>query len=170
MADFLIVGQIGRPHGLKGEAHITVLTDFPERLKPGVILFVGSDHAPITIRECRWQHSDLLLAFEGYPERNGVTTLCNQYLFVCANDRPALAEGEYYHHQLIGLKVFNIDAENPHYLGTLSEILSTGANDVYVIANKAEKDILIPALESTILSIDLELGQMMVYLLPGLIE
>lgn len=174
MIEYLIVGKMGRPHGLKGEGHVFLYTDFPERLKPGVVLFVGEDHVPLTIRSSRWKNDVLLLAFEDYHSREAIAALRNQYLYVRADDRPPLPEGEYYHHQLLGLKVFSRQEEDLssslHFLGHLTEILSTGANDVYVITNDEGKEILIPALESTIYSIHLDQGEMVVNLLPGILD
>jgi len=173
MIDYLVVGQIGRPHGIHGEGHVHVYTDFPERLKPGVTLFVGEDYKPVKIRSSRWKNQVLLLAFEEYLTREEIATLHNQYLYVRADDRPSLPLGEYYHHQLLGLNVFARDLESApslQLLGQITEIISTGANDVYVITNDSGKELLIPALESTIVSIDINQGQMIVHLLPGLLD
>jgi len=173
MIDYLVVGQIGRPHGIHGEGQVHVFTDFPERLKPGVTLFVGENYKPVKIRSSRWKNQVLLLAFEEYLTREEIETLRHQYLYVRADDRPSLLPGEYYHHQLLGLNVFAHDLESapsPQFLGQITEIISTGANDVYVITNDSGKELLIPALESTIVSIDVNQGQMIVRLLPGLLD
>jgi 16S rRNA processing protein RimM len=108
----------------------------------------------------------LLVAFEGYPGREQVAVLRNQLVQVRADDRPLLPEGEYYHHQLIGLQVLD---EAGNILGKLVEILVTGANDVYVVRGPAGEEILLPAIESVILDVNLERGLMKVYLLPGIL-
>jgi len=87
--------------------------------------------------------------------------------FVSAEDRPPLPEGEYYHHQIIGLNVFD---ETGTSLGVVSEILETGANDVYVVAAAGGREILIPALKDVLLEINLEQKRMKVHLLPGLLD
>ena len=90
----------------------------------------------------------------------------NELVYVRADDRPPLAEGEYYHHELIGLRVVD---ESGDILGILVQILDTRANDVYVVRPQAGPEILLPAIESVILDIDLEKGEIRVHLLPGLI-
>jgi 16S rRNA processing protein RimM len=81
-------------------------------------------------------------------------------------DRPPLPEGEYYHHQLIGLKVVN---EQGDVLGKVKEILATGANDVYIVRPEIGKEILIPAVDEFILAVNLERGELRVRLAPGLL-
>lgn len=164
---FLAVGELRRPHGVRGELRMAVLTDFPERIRPGIRLYVGPERRPLRVRTCRPAAEFLLVSFEGYPDRETVEALVNQVIFVRADDRPRLPEGEYYHHQLLGLAVV---AEDGQPLGALAEILATGANDVYVVATPDGREILLPAIDEVILNIDLQQGQMRVHLLPGLIE
>jgi len=163
---FLAVGKLGRPHGLRGEIFLRILTDFPERLAPGVMVFLGPDYQPIEIKSQRWHRNALLLSLAGYHTPEDVAALTNQYLFVKAEDRPVLPEGEYYHHEMIGLQVLD---EQGQVLGTLSQILETGANDVYVVLPHQGPEILLPAIEDVILEIDLGQRQMRVRLLPGML-
>jgi len=163
---FLVIGKLRRPHGVQGEINMEILTDFPERLKKGIVVFVGQDHRPETINGLRQHGSGLLVAFHGYHTPEEVGVLRNEMVYVRADDRPPLAEGEYYHHELIGLRVVD---ESGNLLGTLTQILDTRANDVYVVRPQAGPEILLPAIESVILDIDLEQGVIRVHLLPGLI-
>lgn len=163
---FLAVGKLLRSHGLRGEIVMDVLTDFPERLRRGVVVYVGEEHQAMRIRSRRAAHTTLLLSFDGYDTPEAVSTLRNQYVYVRAEDRPPLPEGEYYHHQLIGLRVV---AEDGQPLGELTQILETGANDVYVVRPEGGADILLPAIESVVLDINLEQGVMRVHVLPGLL-
>lgn len=163
---YVAVGQLLRPHGIRGEMRMAILTDFPERLKPGLRVFLGDDHRPAKLHSVRPHQDVLLVAFDGYADRTAVEPLRNQVVSVLSSQIPPLPEGEYYHHQLLGLQVF---AEDGGLLGNLTEILETGANDVYVIQDDAGGEILLPALDETILEIDLAAGRMRVHLLPGLI-
>ena len=163
---FLVIGKLRRPHGIRGEIIMDVLTDFPERLKKGVLVFVGQDHRSETIRSLRPHGNSLLVAFQGYDTPETVGVMRNELVYVRADDRPPLAEGEYYHHELIGLRVVD---ESGDLLGILVKILDTRANDVYVVRPQAGPEILLPAIESVILDIDLEKGEIRVHLLPGLI-
>ncbi|MBN2386833.1 MAG: 16S rRNA processing protein RimM [Anaerolineales bacterium] len=164
---FLIVGKVRRPHGVRGDVLVEICTDFPERLAPGTLVYLGKDRLPLTIENQRPHKDGLLILFAGLttPEQAGLYR--NQNLYVPAEDRPALPEGEYYHHQLIGLRVLD---ESGQALGVLHEILETGANDVYVLAAEAGKEILLPAIAETILDVDLDAGVMKVHLLPGLLD
>lgn len=163
---FLAVGKLGRPHGVRGEIVLHVLTDFPERLEAGVVVFLGPDYQPVEIQSQRSHRDALLLSLEGFHTPEAVAELTNQYLFVRAEDRPPLPEGEYYHHQMIGLQVLDEDGQ---VLGTLSQILETGANDVYMVLPPEGPEILLPAIEDVILEIDLDQRQILVRLLPGML-
>ena len=163
---FLAVGKLRRPHGLHGEIIMDVLTDFPERLHRGTTLYVGPEHQPLQIRSHRWHTAAMLVAFEGYNTPEQASELRNQIAFVLTADLPPLPEGEYYHHQLIGLKVIS---EQGEMLGTVTEILATGASDVYVVRPKIGAEILIPAVDEFVQAIDLESGEMRVHVVPGLL-
>jgi 16S rRNA processing protein RimM len=144
-----------------------VITDFPERLQPGVDVYVGEDHRPLQIRSRRFHRQALLLTFDGYTTPETVGELRNLLVYVPTQNRPALPEGEYYHHQLLGLQV--IDDEGS-LLGHLEEILSTGANDIYVVRSQQGSEVLIPAIESVIQEINLDAGRIVVRPLPGLLD
>jgi 16S rRNA processing protein RimM len=162
---FLVVGKLRKTHGLHGEIRMEVITDFPERLDAGEQVYVGDDHCLMQIRSVRWHNQYMLIAFDGYTDPESVSLYRNKWVFVRADDRPALPDGEYYHHQLLGLNVVSDDGD---ILGELTQILETGANDVYVIRPSSGPDLLIPAVDGVILQVDLDAGCMRVHLLPGL--
>lgn len=163
---FLLVGILRRPHGVRGEVLMAVMTDFPERLKPGVVLYMGPEHQPVTIGSVRHHNKGLIVAFEEFATREDLGLLRNQELFVRANDRPPLPEGEYYLHQLIGLRAV---CEDGRILGVVSEWIETGANGVFVIRPQEGGEILIPDIEDVVVGIDLDAGRMTVRLIPGLL-
>ena len=163
---FLVIGKLRRPHGVRGEMQMDVYTDFPERLRPGVTVFVGENRQAERVRSVRVHEPGLLIAFTGYSTSVEVGLFRNVLVYVRADDRPALPEGEYYYHQLIGLPVIS-DEGKP--LGELTQILATGANDVYVVKNESGVEILLPAIESVIQEVDLQQGKIVVHLLPGLV-
>lgn len=165
--EFLVVGKLRRPHGLCGEILLEILTDFPERLIANVEVYAGDEHQPLCIRSARQHKQALLVTFDGYDDRESVGELRNKFVYVLTDDRPPLPDGEYYFHELTGLQVVTDKGEN---LGVLTNILETGANDVYIVHPPDEgKDILLPAIDPVILEIDLEQSQMLVHILPGLI-
>ncbi len=165
---YLAVGQLRRPHGVRGEIRMAVWTDFPERLIPGRTVYVGPRRLPLRLRSVRRHGEMLLVAFEGYEDRDQVGVLRNMLVAVPAAEAPPLPEGEVYYHQLLGLQVVT---EQGRPLGTLTEILETGANDVFVVRSpESGKEILLPDIADVVLRIDLEAGVMTVHLLPGLDE
>ncbi|MCU0485003.1 MAG: ribosome maturation factor RimM [Anaerolineales bacterium] len=164
---FLAIGKLRRPHGVRGEIIMEILTDFPERLRRGAVLYVGEAHQPVHLTSLRPNDKTLLVSLEGYTTPEAIGAFRNQIVYVTAADRPALPEGEYYHHQLIGLRVVTDDGRQ---LGVVREILETGANDVLVVRPNMGAEILLPAIDPVILQVNLEQGEMQVHLLPGLID
>jgi 16S rRNA processing protein RimM len=108
----------------------------------------------------------LLLTLEGYTTRESVGNLRNQFVYVRTADIPALPEGEYYHHQLLGMTLLE---EHGNRLGKITEIIETGANDVFVVQTQTGPDILIPFLDSLLLKVDLAQRELHTRLLPGLL-
>jgi 16S rRNA processing protein RimM len=163
---FLVVGKIRRTHGVRGELLIDVLTDFPERLRPGLTVYLGENHQPIQLRSCRSHGSGLLVTFEEYSDPEAAGALRNKFIYVRAEDSPKLPEGDYYHHQILGLRVVNEEGAS---LGRVVNILETGANDVCVIRQDSGAEFLLPIMDSTVLEVDLAQGFMRVHVLDGLI-
>ena len=152
---FLAVGLLRHAHGVRGEISMEIYTDFPERLHPGLEVYIGDSHKPLRITHLRRKDKLMLLTFEGYQDCDQVNVLRNEVVYSRTDKLPALPEDHYYHFQLIGLKVVN---EAGAELGTLAEILETGANDVYVIRSADGPELLLPAIESVIIEVDLAKG------------
>jgi 16S rRNA processing protein RimM len=164
--EYLVVGFLRRPHGVKGEILMDVHTDFPERLKTGMTLYVGDQYQPMVVASRRPHASGLLVRFRGIKTPEDAGLYRNTWVYVPAANRPSLPEGEYYHHELIGL---NVITDEGHELGVLADIIETGANDVYVVRDADGKDVLLPAIPSVILDVKVADRQMRVHLLEGLI-
>lgn len=164
--EYLVVGFVRRPHGLKGEMIMDVHTDFPERLKTGMTVFVGDQYQPTVIASRRPHAKGLLIRFRGAKTPDDAGLYRNTWVYVPAADRPELPEGEYYHHQLLGL---NVITDEGRELGAVADIIETGANDVYVVRNADGKEILLPAIPPVILDVNLADRKMRVHLLDGLI-
>ncbi len=150
---YLVVGQIRKPHGLKGEVLFEVMTDFPERLQRGKRVYIGDEHTLMTIIGVRSHNKGLLVSFRGKETPEDVESLRNEMVYVKTSELPSLPKGEYYFHQMVGLQVYN---EQEELLGELTEILETGANDVYVINTPEGKELLVPAIESVLKLVDLD--------------
>ena len=156
---YLAVGLLRKPHGVMGEISMQVLTDFPERLGKGKVILVGEDPRPLKIEAVRWHGNSLLLKFAEFSDCDEVGVLRNLMVYVSAKELPALPEGGYYYHQLIGLAVVD---EAGQTLGELAEILETRANDVYVVKDEDGKELLLPVTDEVILRVDLAAGEMVV--------
>lgn len=155
----MVVGQIRKSHGLTGEVLFDVRTDFPERLQRGKRVYVGDSRTLMTISGIREHARGLLVKFRGKETPEDVENLRNALVYVKADELPSLPEGEYYFHQLIGLDVFN---EQNEFLGELTEIIETGANDVYLVNTPEGKELLIPAIEDVIKRIDPQNGKIVI--------
>ena len=165
--EFLAVGLLRKPHGVHGEMVMSVWTDFPERLEPGLKVFVGEEHRDLNIRSVRWHRQDLLISFQEYSNPEEIGVLRNQVLFVHRDAIPPLEEDEYYYHELIGLQV--VQLESGKVIGIITDILETGANDVFVIRGENGQEILIPDIDEVISEIDIENHEVRILILPGLI-
>jgi 16S rRNA processing protein RimM len=161
---FLLIGRLGKTHGVHGEMDLQVYTDFPERLKHGKKVYLGEEKTPIVIDTVRPANKIILISFDGYNSPEEARLLTNQDVFVKTAEVPPLPEGSYYHHQLIGLRVF----ENDAYLGEITEILETGANDVLVVKQTETPELLLPDIPDVVLSVNLDEGVMHVRVLDGL--
>lgn len=162
---YLAVGFLRRPHGVHGEIIMDVHTDFPERLTARTKVFIGEDHQPIRIASTRPHGTAMLVSFNGLTTPEAVGRYRNQWVYVRTADRPPLDEGQYYHHQLIGLRVVTDEGRE---LGELVEIMQTGANDVYIVRAEGGAEVLLPAIPDVLLGIDLPQKEIRVHLLEGL--
>jgi 16S rRNA processing protein RimM len=163
---FLVVGRIRRSHGIRGEVVMEVISDFPERIRKGTHLFLGETYQPVTVELRRNHQEGLLIRFEQFVDPESVEPFRNQWVYVDINDRPPLPKGEYYHHQILGLDVFD---EEDKKIGKVIEVLETGANDVLVIRQESNGELLIPVIPQVIQEINLDQKILRICILPGLL-
>ena len=156
---YLAVGKLRRPHGINGEILMEVLSDFPERIVHGRHVFIGEGHTEFVIDNARPHARGLIVSIQSIHDRTQAESFRNEMVYIPSSDVITLSEDTYYHHQLIGLEV---RTEKNDSIGTIAEILETGANDVYLIKTLDGKEILIPAIKSVVLNIDLEMGKIIV--------
>jgi len=167
--EYLSVGRILRPHGVRGEVMVEALTDFPEALHGRTVTLQppASDAQPEqrTVEEMRWHRGKLLMRLDGSTDRNSVENLRGCVLLIPTAEATPLAEGQYYHHQIIGLRAVTEDGQA---LGEVKSIIETGANDVYVVEKPEGGELLLPAIRDVIQGIDLTAGEIKVRLMEGL--
>ncbi len=162
---YLSVGFLRRPHGVRGEIIMDLHTDFPERLRKGRKLFVGEEHKPLSVEQVRAHGNGVLIKFKTIETPEDAGQLRNQWVYAAMKDLPPLPEGQHYQHELLGMNVVD---ENGNPLGALSEIMETGANDVYVVKDDSGKELLLPNIPSVVLDLDFDRRIMKVHLLEGL--
>lgn len=171
MTDYLNVGKIVNTQGLKGEVRVISQTDFPElRYKKGSTLTLFQEKkAPVvlTVKSHRKHKNFDILSFEEHPSINDVEKYRDGILKVAMDDLTELEEDEFYYHEIIGLTVLD---ENGEELGKIKEILSPGANDVWVVQRQKKKDLLLPYIESVVTKVDIENGLVHVEIPEGLID
>jgi 16S rRNA processing protein RimM len=165
--EYLVVGYLRRPHGLHGEMVMEVHTDFPERLKPDTEVYIGDLYHQMRIASARFHNEGLLIKFQNVETPEQAGRYRNQSVYVSAADRPVLPEGQYYHHELIGFAVVD---EKDESIGTLIEIMQTGANDVYVVRRADGRDVLLPVIASVVIVVETGSRQIRVKPIPGLLD
>ncbi|MBC9783376.1 16S rRNA processing protein RimM [Heliobacterium chlorum] len=172
MNKFVRVGQIINTQGVKGQVRVWPLTKDPARFMQLKRVYlegkVPGCPEMLTIVSSKAHKNLFLLTFEEIQDMTTAEKLKDIYLTIPMEEVPPLEEGAYYHFQLEGLKVFTEAGES---LGLLRQIIETGSNDVYLVRSEdTGKEVLIPALKSVVLQVDLEKGCMTVQLPEGLLE
>jgi 16S rRNA processing protein RimM len=162
---YLVVGKIVAPWGIRGEVKVAIETDFPERFKQLKRVYLGEKAISFLLERSRLHKGHALLKLGGCEDRNAAEKLRGQLVQIPIEEAMPLSEDEYYVYQIVGLDVWTTEGER---LGRISEILFTGANDVYVVQGE-RGEILIPAVEDVVLEVDLAGGRLTVKLMEGLI-
>lgn len=161
----LVIGQVVAPFGIRGEVKVRVESDDPERFTLLDTVYLGEKLRLYHVEGARIHQGAALLQLRGIADRNAAEGLRDQFVYVAMEDALPLEEGEYYVHQIEGLTAVTANGER---LGTVREVLVTGANDVYVI-DGAQGEILLPAIPDVILGVDLEAGTITVQIPDGLL-
>jgi 16S rRNA processing protein RimM len=162
------IGRLGRPHGVNGEMALDSCDLTPLELHDvGRFVWRGPDgrERPLIIRTARPAHDRMLVAFDGIDRRETASELTNGLLMAQQEQLPDPGPGHAYHFQLIGLEVRTDDGR---VLGTLEDIVRTGAHPVYVV--RGARELLLPAVPDVIRKLDLEAGTLTVTLPAGLEE
>lgn len=169
--DYLLIGEILRPHGIRGELRMRVMTDYPERIASMEQVWLSEDEtgnnaAAYPLESSRLHQNYALLKLIGIDDRTHAEKLRALYVFVEFDQAVPLEEGEFYLFELLGLQVVTVEGET---LGELIEVIETGANDVYVIQSETYGEVLIPVIDSVIVKTDIDGGRITVDLPEGLL-
>ncbi|MBC1650792.1 ribosome maturation factor RimM [Listeria booriae] len=172
MEQMFNVGKIVNTHGLMGEVRVMSQTDFAdERFVPGneLFLFAKNSKKPekLVIKTHRKHKNFDLLTFEGIIGINNVERMKGGMLKVPESQLGDLEENEFYFHEIIGCEVYTEEGE---LLGTISEILTPGANDVWVVQQKGEKDKLVPYIADVVTSVNIADKKITISVMEGLFD
>lgn len=171
MTKWYNVGKIVNTQGIRGEVRVISTTDFKEeRYKIGNTLAMflkDNEQIDVEIASYRTHKNFDIISFKGFNNINDVEKYKGSILKVSEAQLGALEENEFYYHEIIGCKV---QTEAGEEIGTISEVLSPGANDVWVVKRKGEKDALIPYIESVVLRVDVDNKEVVIRPLEGLLE
>ena len=168
MEQYLRVGVIASTQGLKGEVKVFPTTDEPERFRKlkKVFLDTGKEYMPLKIKSVKFFKNQVILKFDEFQDINEVEKYRGKDLLIDREQALPLAENENFIVDLINMDVYD---EEEQRLGTLTDVLQTGANDVYVVETEEGKEILLPAIPSCILEVDVEAAKMIVRIPEGLL-
>lgn len=167
----LKVGKIVNTHSLKGEVKVISSTDFEEeRFKKGSKLLITRGNQlirEVVVQSYRNHKNFLLVKFEGIDSVEEAEKLKNLQIKIDSDEVGELEENEFYFHEIIGCQVFD---ENDRNLGEIIDILTPGANDVWVIKGEEGKEILIPYIEDVVKQIDITNKKVNIEVIEGLID
>lgn len=165
--EWLLVGRILRAHGLEGEAFVRPFSDYPDRFAVGSILRLGDDHGVSLLIEAIRPHKDgYLIRFEGIADRTMVEHLAGRELVISLEEAEPLEEGEFFLHELIGLRVETVNGES---VGEVSEVITHGPHD-YLVVRGPRADHLIPMIDAIVRTLDPEEGLAVIDPPDGLLD
>jgi 16S rRNA processing protein RimM len=164
----LVVGRIGRPHGVRGEVSVDVRTDDPDvRYAPGAVLTADPSRESLTIVRSRWHHGRLLVQFEQSADRFGAEALRGQLLVVESSTAGTTEPGEYWDHELVGLAVLRIDGTR---VGEVQEVIHVPGSELLAVRRDDGGEALIPFVEAMVPTVDIERGHVVIDPPDGLLE
>lgn len=169
MEDLLQVGIITSTHGVRGEVKVYPTTDDPRRFRrlKEVVLDTGREKLNLEIEGVKFFKQFVILKFKGLDNINDIEKYRQKSLYVTRKNAVRLQRDEYFIADLIGLKVQDEDGTE---LGTVKDVIETGANDVYEMEMADGRSLLLPAIKQCILNVDVENGMMQVHVLEGLLD
>ncbi|MCE2466728.1 MAG: 16S rRNA processing protein RimM [Caldilineaceae bacterium] len=168
--DHFVVGRVEKPHGIKGEVGIRVITDNNGRFAPRQILHSTHGRSPLTVLSTRRHKQALLVRFVEIQDRTAAEALRGAWLSVPEADVPPPAPGTWWIHDIVGSSV---TTDAGLYLGVVTDVTATGANDVWEVSPAPElglgQPILLPAIREVVTEVDIPGRSVVVHLLPGLL-
>jgi 16S rRNA processing protein RimM len=160
----VVVGRITRAHGVRGEVAVQVISEVPGRFRAGAIVWT-QDGRPLTVSASRSHGDRMLVWFEGVEAREQAEALRGALLVVPESASPDLPEGSWWDHQILGCEV---ETDTGRALGSVRDVIHTGANDVWSAVDEAGTETLIPVIADVLVEVDAHAGRIVVREVPGL--
>jgi 16S rRNA processing protein RimM len=154
--EWLIVGRVGKPHGVHGDVLVDIVTDFPERLTDGLRFGLGGEDGPTEYHEVfrvRYHKRRWLLSVAGLRDRTAIEAWRGKFLFLPALALEELPEGYHYEHHLVGLECVGIDGES---LGTVTGVDPGAGGQRRLVVRRDRRDFLVPYVPEIVREVDLE--------------
>lgn len=169
MEEILQVGIITSTHGVRGEVKVFPTTDDVKRFKKlkNVILDTGREKIELEIEGVKFFKQFAILKFKGIDSINDVEKYRQKSLYVTRDNAVRLSRDEYFIADLIDLRVFD---ENDEEIGVMTDVMQTGANDVYVIRMNDGRELLLPAIKECVLKVDIDAGFIRIHIMEGLLD
>lgn len=164
--ELIETGKIVNTHGIKGEVKIQPWSDYPELLLD-MDYFYLEDRKKLEVEFSREHKGNIIVKFKGFTDMTSAETLKNKIIYI-EKDALILNEGDYYIKDIIGLSVY--DEDDCVYYGKITDVMKTGANDIYEITSEDGIQRLIPAIKDVIISVDTDSSKMTIRPLKGLFE
>ncbi|MFK7803205.1 MAG: ribosome maturation factor RimM [Anaerolineae bacterium] len=168
---YLVIGQITKPHGVRGELRVDVTTDIPERYNKleKVLVAKNERQTPqeMEVESVRFHQEKVLIKFTGYNYRDQIEGFRKWLILIPTEEAIPLEDGEFFYYQLIGMEVVTDEGEA---IGVVKEIIQTGANDVFVLATPEKGEVLIPDTEEVVKNVDRDSRKITIHVIPGLLE
>jgi len=166
--ELLLVGKITTPFGVHGQLNLHAITNRPEHLSRVSVVFVGESLTPYKLRRAAPHKSSILIiTLSGVDTRDAAEALRGQEVYIRQTDALPLDADEYYLHDLPGMRVEMVDGTT---IGTVKDVLETGANEVLIVTRPEGGEVLIPMIKDVIKQFDVPARLIVIDPLPGMLE
>jgi 16S rRNA processing protein RimM len=161
--EFITIGEVLAAWGTNGKVKVAVVSDFPQRFDATATVYINRQ--PMTIESTEWHKGKAIIKLDAIDSVESAQQLQGQPVEIHRSQVYPLPEGQYYHFQLVGLEVWTTQGE---LVGTVTEVLAGRSNDNYLVRG-ARGEVLIPAIDDVIESIDLDRGRITIEAIKGLL-
>jgi len=168
--NYFKVGTIVNTHGIRGEVKIMAITDFAaDRFKKGSELQIETKQGfvPVKVQASRMHKNMWLVLYDGVTNINEIEKYKTHDIYVIGGEREELGDDEYYYNEIIGCRVVDLEGND---IGIISEIMETGANDVWVVSRDGQSDALIPMIDDVVKNVDVAEKLVTIDALEGLLD